>query len=204
MNDSTRISDLPQQNVNTNNVQSIQKTQNNQTYETLNIHSNPYGNGNNAIQELQPYPREDRKQTTDKEIERQHLPSRDIGMNVNSYIQDEEVNANYIPKTKNIKDYIKDHEDDQEERIINHRNEKNRKQLIGEVFSEFQDVFMVAILYFISQMSIINSIMRKNLMFLEIYNSDGNLNLKGMIFKSMIFAIIYGFAFNIGDNIFLL
>lgn len=49
MNDSTRISDLPRQNDGIKIAQNMQTRHNNQTYETLNIHSNPYGNGNNAI-----------------------------------------------------------------------------------------------------------------------------------------------------------
>jgi len=197
MNDSTRISDLPQPIMEQQNSSDTSNT-----YKALNIHSNPFGNGNNAINELQPYPRQEKKQ--ELEIERQRLPSRDIEMNVNTYTQDEEITANFIPKPKNIKDYIKEHEKDEEERIINHKKEKDQKKNIYDVFTKFQEVLLIAILYFIFQMSIINRILRKHLTFLQIYDADGNFNLRGMIFKSVSFAVTFGFIFNIGDKLFTL
>lgn len=208
MNDSTRISDLPemptsqmQNSVQQNGWTQQQDTINDQksngnTYQPMNIHQNPYGNGNNSIQELQPFPREDRREQSV-----QRLPSRDIPQNTNQYM-DEEVKVNYIPKAKNLSDYVRDYKEEESERIINHKNERNMKNKMNEIYTELQEVFLIAILFFISQMAIINKIMRQHLLFLGIYDTDGNLNIKGMMFKSLAFSVVYGIACKTGNQLF--
>ena len=197
MNDSTLISDLP------GNITETQKTVNNtntigNTYMPMNMHSDPFGN--NSIKEIQPYPREDKRQTADQEIQR--LPSRDIVMDTNMYTQDDEIKANYIPKVKNIKDYVRDYEEEESERINNHKKEKNAKNQIENWMSIFQDFFLLAILYFISFMPIINTISYKYLIGLGIFHLDGNLNNRGIVLKSIIFSFVYCISLNAGNVLF--
>ena len=206
MNDSTRISDLPdmpsnqmQNSVQQNGWQQQQQndTDLGNTYKPINVHANPYDNGNDSIQQLQPFPRQDRRQESI-----QRLPSRDIQMNTNQYMEDEEIKANYIPKPKNVSDYIRDYKEEESERIHNHKNKRNNKNKLDEIYTEFQEILLIGIIFFISQMSIINKIMRQYLLFLGIYDNDGNLNIKGMMFKSVMFSIVYGVTFKMGNKLF--
>jgi hypothetical protein len=80
--------------------------------------------------------------------------------------------------------------------------EKKSRNKIEELYADFQDVLLVAILFFISQMSIVNTILRQYFINLGIYDTDGNFNIKGMIFKSVIFSLIYGVIFKSGDKVF--
>jgi hypothetical protein len=186
MNDSTRISDLPDAS-STNDLGN--------TYIPMNMHSNPYGN---TVQDLQPYPQQDKRQDS-----LQRLPSRDIAMQQNNYTNDEEIKANYIPQpSKNIKDYIKDYQEDESERIRNHNKEKNHKKDANEMIFHFQEAFMIGVLFFISQMWIVSSTMRKYCNNLGIYDVDGNLNVNGMIFKSILFSSLYTFTFQAGHRLF--
>lgn len=206
MDDSTRISDLPripagQQNGWSQQQQSQQQHQNtmsdmSNTYQPMNVHANPYGNEINTMDELKPYPKEDRR--TDSV---QRLPSRDIPMNTNQFM-DEQVRANYIPKPKNVSDYVRDYKEEESERIHKHKKEKNKKNKLEEIYTEFQELFLIAILFFISQMSIVNKIMIQYLLFLGIYDLDGNINLRGMIFKSVVFSLVYGITFKSGNKLF--
>jgi hypothetical protein len=210
MNDSTRISDLPdmpsgqmQNSVQQNNwSQQQQQPQQNtmidmsNTYQPMNVHANPYGNEIHTMDELKPYPREDRKKDS-----MQRLPSRDIPMNTNQFM-DEEVRANYIPKPKNVSDYVRDYKEEESERIHKHKKEKNKRNKLDEIYTEFQELFLMAIIFFISQMSIVNKLMRQHLLFLGIYDLDGNINIRGMIFKSAIFSLVYGITFKAGNKLF--
>jgi len=189
MSDSTRISDLP-------NASSTNDLGN--TYIPMDMHPNPYGN---TVQDLQPYPQQDRRQGSLSEMQR--LPSRDIAMDTNNYTNDEEIKANYIPQpSKNIKDYIKDYQEDESERIRNHNREKKQKNNADELISHFQEAFMIGILFFISQMWIVSTTMRKYCNNLGIYDFDGNLNVNGMIFKSVLFSSFYTFTFQAGYRLF--
>lgn len=194
MNDSTLISDLPGTVETQKDATSVGNT-----YMPMNMHADPFGN-NNSIKEIQPYPREDKRQSPDNEIQR--LPSRDIVMNTNMYTQDEEIKANYIPKVKNIKDYVRDYEEEEIERINKHKKEKNTKNMIENWVLRTQDLFLLVILYFISQMTIISNISRKYLISLGIFDLDGNLNNKGMLLKSIIFSAIYSISSNLGNSLF--
>ena len=184
MKDSTNISDLPDSTKSNNDIGN--------TYLPMNIHSNPFG----TMQELQPFPRQGK-------VENQRLPSRDIAMNQDGFTHDEEVVANYIPKpTKNIKDYIKEYHEEEAEKISNHKENKKRKNIMEEVIYHIQEIVLVGMLFFISQMSIVNILMRKFLINLGIYDIDGHLNVKGMVLKSAIFTSIYSTVFYAGDRIF--
>jgi hypothetical protein len=168
MTDSTRISELPD--ISSSN-------DNGNSYMPMNMHSNPYGN---SMEGLQPYPQEDKKQAS----EIQRLPSRDIAMDTNMYTNDNEIKANYIPEpSKNIKDYVRDYEEEESERIDNHKRDKKRKFGMDELITHFQEIFLIGTLFFISQMLIINETMRKYCKNLGTFDLDGNINVKKMFFR---------------------
>ena len=73
--------------------------------------------------------------------------------------------------------------------------------IIDKIQSELIVPFMVAILYFISTMNFISSILYKYLAKLGIHNDDGTLNVYGMTFKSIIFGGIYWMFIHIVEYI---
>jgi len=121
----------------------------------------------------------------------QRLPSRDIPMNQLEYQQDEAIQANYVPRAKLTSDYIKEYELASEKTMRQHEQNKYREQAAGDLFSQLQVPILIAILYFIFQMPIINTLFRKYFSFLSIYHDDGNFNFMGLILKSMMFGSIF-------------
>lgn len=188
--DITRISDLPE-----NTFQSEDGLGKN-NYQPINIHPNPYGG--TIEPDSIPFPqkehRESRSQINNLGEPQSHhrLPQRDIPSDTTLYSQDEEIKANHIPNTKKqMKDYIKKYEEDSEVVIKEHEKGKYRRMILDKIQSEFIVPFMIGILYFISMMSFISSIMYKYLAKFGIYNEDASLNVYGMTFKSFLFGGIY-------------
>lgn len=194
--DITRISDLPENTIHSKG--SIDEGLGKNNYQPINMHPNPYGNETPDIHSI-PFPQKDfrdsRSKTQNNELGEQphhRLPSRDIPMDTTIYSQDEEIKANRIPPSKKpMKDYIKKYEEDSEVVIKDHEKGKYRRMIIDKIQSEFIVPFMIAILYFISNMTFISSIMYKYLAKLGIHNEDGTLNVYGMTFKSFLFGSIY-------------
>ena len=187
--DITRISDLPE-----NSMKGGEGLGAN-NYQPINIHPNPYGNDTPDIHSI-PFPqkdfRESRSQNNENGEQHHRLPQRDIPMDSTIYSQDEEIKANRIPHSKKpVKDYIKKYEEDNEICVKEHEKGKYRKMIIDKIQSELIVPFMIAVLYFISTMNFISSIMHKYLAKLGIYQEDGTLNVYGMTFKSFLFGTIY-------------
>ena len=129
------------------------------------------------------------------------LPSRDIPMETSGYMQDEEIQPNYIPKPKLNVDYLRDYEVTDDIELKTHKQKKHRESMIDTLLTEFQAPIFVAILFFIFQMPVVNSLLYKRLSFLPIYNMDGNINFHGLLLKSAIFGAFYYSMKNIIDYI---
>ena len=199
----TKIIDLPnnhnQPQMNTNVDMGLPNS-----YIPMNIHPNPYGN--NLSQGLPPPINDFREQNQKNNLSQEQreivdntpynrLPSRDIPMNTMDYSNDEQVHNNYIPQDKN--DYIREHNDN----IEKHQEKKHKIRLIDTIFNEIQIPIIIVILYFIFQMSIFNNLFIKFLPFLHLYNQDGNINIYGNIFKSVLFGILYYFTIELSKII---
>ena len=187
----------PQQNFNQPNNMMNQEP--NTTYTQMNVHPNPYGipPQNNVMslpQTTQPPKNQNQflPQYNMQQNEPQYrLPSRDIPVDTTQYLNDEQVQPNYIPMHKLTSDYIKDYEDENDIPIQEYKQKKHRESLIDTLLTELQTPIFIAILFFIFQMPIINSLMYKNLAFLPIYNIDGNANFYGLLLKSSLFGLLY-------------
>jgi len=120
------------------------------------------------------------------------LPSRDIPMNTIDYQNDQEIQPNYVPKPKLNSDYIREYEYASEEAMKKHERSKQRTQVATDTFSQLQIPILVAVLFFVFQMPIINSLIRRYLGFMKVYSEDGNINFMGLILKSACFgSIVY-------------
>ena len=178
------------------------------SYIPMNIHPNPYGN--NLSPQQQPVfnePKETREPKNFQLSSEQkmmlentpynRLPSRDIPMDTTLYSQDEQIQSNYIPTSKVPHDYVREHEDITEKKMEKYQQEKHKTRMIDTIFTEIQIPFLIALIYFIFQMPFINQLFIKFLPFLQLYNQDGQMNMNGMIFKSVLFGTFYYFTIEI-------
>jgi hypothetical protein len=154
------------------------------TYVPLNIHSNPYGHPPQPPNgQMPPFPEPGQQQ--------QKLPSRDIPMNQLEFQQDAEVQPNYIPRPKMPTDYIREYEQDsaRDRRQVDRR--KVALQTADDWYERLQIPILVALLFFIFQMPVFNTFLRKNFTFMSLHNEDGNFNIIGLVFKSLLFGGIF-------------
>lgn len=143
------------------------------------------------VQPQKPAPQYSQEQFNEMFIEQQRLPQRDIPMNISQHVQDEQIQPNYIPKPKITSDYIQEYQQTTDRKIREHEEKVMREKKAESWFNEFQIPIMIALLYFIFQLPIINTIIFKRFSFLSIYREDGNFNLTGLTLKSILFAIIF-------------
>jgi hypothetical protein len=110
------------------------------------------------------------------------LPSRDIPMTNTHLVTDNEAMPNYVPKLKDK--YINDDDDDDHE-IPNIQKNNN----LNKIYSELQFPLLLGILYFIFQMPVFKNTLFQYFTFL--FSSDGNYNINGLTFLSIMFALTY-------------
>ena len=112
------------------------------------------------------------------------LPSRDIPMNTNHIVQDEQIQPNFIPN-KEAKDYIK--EKDAYDSMIEQQNKNNQvKDRLDILYDEFQLPMLISVLYFLFQLPIIQQ--KFTTYFPILVKRDGNMTLGGYLTKSFIFG----------------
>jgi hypothetical protein len=113
------------------------------------------------------------------------LPSRDIPIDPVKVVNDNQTQPNYIPPPQVQENYIKNYETPQQ--VIEENNKKiSAENLYDTLFYEMQLPIIVALLYFLFQLPSVKK-HSKN-MFPFLFKDDGNPNLYGFIFNSLIFA----------------
>lgn len=179
------------------------------TYIPINNHANPYGypeqnsGGGFPTMNMREEPDAIKKGfreyggNGDSGSIEHRLPSRDIPQGNSDYMHDEEVHANYIPK-KNTSDYIREFEETEEKYIKKHENNKKRSIQADDFMTLIQAPLLVACIFFLFHLEALNSIIYKYGSFLGIYKSDGCMNLRGLILKSVMFGTTY---FGINETI---
>jgi hypothetical protein len=199
------------------NAQNQQIDMGQNTYVPLNIHPNPYGvqqqdptlplpqniqqRGQNQVPQGQ-MSGQGQMQGLDPAAEVQYkLPSRDIPMNTLAYQNDDAIQPNFVPKAKLTADYIREYEEASEARLKEHEQKKHREAKADSWFAALQTPILIAILYFLFQLPIVTTIMYKYFAFLKIHNADGNLNLAGLIMKSVAFGLMFYGLQSAADNI---
>jgi hypothetical protein len=212
MENTTKISDLPEnihfQPTADSNPSNFPNSNGN-NYIPINIHPNPYGNQSghsNGI--ITPSVQPQNRQLYDTSQEHYRLPSKDIRVQQTEYTQDDEIRANYIPKARNVKDYLKeyensDNEEEEESRKINkHKKNKKKVRFTDDLFLQLQTPVLVGIIYFIFQMGVFNRILQKiTENFIKLFNADGSIGLYGNLTKSVLFGMVF-FVIVKADKIF--
>jgi hypothetical protein len=187
MENTTRITDLPE------NIQIQMPIQNTtpfppgagNNYMPINVHPNPYGGAGNGAGNVPPPP--------SQEQQYQRLPSKDIRIQETEFTQDDGIKVNYIPKARNIKDYLAEHEEEAEDAdekyVAKHRRNKKKVRFADDLFVQLQTPLLVVVLYFIFQMSIFNRILKKvTVGIYPLFAEDGNINFHGILIKSALFG----------------
>jgi hypothetical protein len=115
------------------------------------------------------------------------LPSRDIPMNTEALTSDPNIQPNYIPPSSN-NDYISMQQDNDD--IINeYANNSKRTGTLDEIYEQLQTPLLLAVLYFLFQLPIFKKTLFKYLPFL--FSTDGNSNLQGLLFVSVMYGFVY-------------
>ena len=175
-------------------------------YTPINIHPNPYGlSASNPIMEnpeqSQFAHNENIQFTQDPNMEvlqnmsQQRLPSRDIPQNTVQYSNDEEIQPNYIPKHILESDYVKDHYDMTEQNLKEYEQKKRQQNHWETILNDIQVPIFIAVLFFLFQLPVINTFIFKRFAFLSLYHADGNFNMAGLLFKSVLFGTMYYFVY---------
>jgi len=213
-NTTTRISDLPMdggapayQAIMPNSMQTKPSANSGlpTNYIPINVHPNPYGNTTQnpaamalpqAQQQFMPPPPQSQYLSEEQQaqlanLQHQRLPSRDIHQDTTTYSQDEQVQPNYIPPARNMHDYVREREDMTEKNVREYEAKKKQVSRLDALLTEFQTPIFVTILFFFFQLPMINTLIFKRFSFLSIYNTDGNFNFFGLLFKSILFGFSY-------------
>lgn len=117
------------------------------------------------------------------------LQSRDISMSTTNISNDSQIQPNYVPAPpQNSEDYIKNYESSSD--MINNynRNARNYNSL-DETYNEIQTPLLLAVLYFLFQLPFFRKILYTYIP--GLFSNDGNLNINGFIFSSILFGLIY-------------
>jgi hypothetical protein len=116
------------------------------------------------------------------------LQSRDIPMNQIHNNIDEQVQQEYIPSANITQDFIQE-EEEEEETDSSYFNYEKAKQLLKHNPSELQTSLILSMIYFLLQLPFIKSLLLKYIP--SFYFQDGNMNIYGNVFMSILFGIIY-------------
>jgi len=117
------------------------------------------------------------------------LPSRDIPMNTTNITTDPQLQPNFVPPPPpQTRDYIQDY-DETNEIINNYNKNANRAQNLDDMYNEIQMPLLLSVLYFLFQLPFFKRLLFKY--FPILFASDGNLNLNGYFFNSILFGLIF-------------
>jgi hypothetical protein len=116
------------------------------------------------------------------------LSSRDIPMTSTSHNLDPNIQPNYVPPPPQNMDYIKDYE--QTSDMVNNYNRDILKQnSLDDMYNEIQTPLLLAVLYFLFQLPFFRKFLFSY--FPVLFSNDGNLNINGFLFTSVLFGLLY-------------
>ena len=117
------------------------------------------------------------------------LPSRDIPQNTTTITQDPQIQPNYIPPPKpDQMDYINNAE--QPEDMINNYNMNTlRNSSLDEMYNEVQTPLLLGVLFFLFQLPFFKKMLFSY--FPVLFSNDGNLNINGFLFTSVLFGLMF-------------
>jgi hypothetical protein len=122
------------------------------------------------------------------------LPSRDIPRTTEAITQDPQVQPNYVPQDTNNqqpKDYIQNDED-METMIQKYNKQMQKNDTLDDIYSEIQNPLLLSVLYFIFQLPVFKKFLYQY--FSVLFSKDGNYNINGYLFTSILFSLMFYFV----------
>jgi hypothetical protein len=116
------------------------------------------------------------------------LPSRDIPITTTNIMHDPQIQPNYVPMHERNIDYIKNYEDSSD-MIDNYNKDTQYSNSIDDMYNEIQTPLLMAVLYFLFQLPFFKKILFGY--FPVLFSKDGNLNLYGFTFNSILFGLLF-------------
>ena len=113
------------------------------------------------------------------------LQNRDIPMSMDQITHDFTARPNYVPSTEKI-NYIQDEET--MDTLIKQKREEKKNQM-EYFYDEIQTPLLVMVMFFVFQLPIFKKSMVNN--FQAFFQRNGNYNLKGMVFTTVLFGGFY-------------
>ena len=127
------------------------------------------------------------KDSINKIIEGLQQASRDIPMSMEQITHDFTARPNFVPSVAAEKvNYIQDEET--METLIKQKREEKKNQM-EYFYDEIQTPLLVMVMYFVFQLPIFKKSMVNN--FQAFFQRNGNYNLKGMVFTTVLFGGFY-------------
>jgi hypothetical protein len=124
------------------------------------------------------------------------IPTRDIPMNPNLFMHDDQARPNYVPDPRSVHfqdggsshDYIKDHTS-MESIVRANARQSNQLDTIEAIYYDIQMPILVGVMYFIFQMPVFRA---QLLHFLpSLFGEDGNFKMIGLTATSAMFALVF-------------
>ena len=194
MTDITRIMDLPE-NITMQMTPGSRGDGINTSYSPIDMHPNPYGHPPPSVPSMPTPSTVQQQQQQHHPSQQQRLPNRDIPQDQTYLVQDPEVLANYIQPIsesgRKTAEYMRQYDEATNSKIEAHKKEKESKSRVDKLVEDGQIPILVAMLFFIFHMPIVDSYLMKSFSFLSIHDLDGNFNLNGLIMRSVAFGILY-------------
>jgi len=117
------------------------------------------------------------------------LSSRDIPMVTTNLSNDAQVQPNYVPlPPQNSVDYVKEYEETSD-MIDNYNKNYNRQNSLDDMYNEIQTPLLLAVLYFLFQLPFFRKFLYSY--FPVLFSNDGNLNINGFGFTSILFGLVF-------------
>jgi hypothetical protein len=116
------------------------------------------------------------------------LPSRDIPMNTSGHSNDPYALPNYVPIPQQKNDYIRNYETT-EDMIENYSKNSQRQNSLDDMYNEIQTPLLLAVLYFLFQLPFFRKFLFNY--FPILFSNDGNLNINGFLFMSILFGLLF-------------
>ena len=188
----------------------------NTSYSPMDVHPNPYGHPPPSVPSM-PTPSSQNQQSLPPsqmvpqmtvpqqphvQVQEQYLPpnqatlpSRDIPTDTTELVQDPQVQPNYVPPVSNsvqkTADYMKQYDAINEEKIRNHRAQQSKETFQDSLLETIQLPILVGLLFLVFQMPLVDKMVFQRLSFLNIHNADGNYNTNGILFRSVLFGLVF-------------
>jgi len=203
MSDTTRIMDLPE-NITMQMNPSTRGEGINTSYSPMDMHPNPYGHPPPSVPSMPTPtatpPQQMMPQQMPNNIPQQTLPARDIPQDQTHLVQDPQIQPNYVPPipdtVRTTAEYMKQYDETTDRKIAAHKEEKETQYRMDKMVEQGQIPVLVAMMFFIFHMPIVDVYVFKHLSFMALHDTDGNFTLNGLIMRSAVFgAVFYGLTY---------